>query len=142
MVHLHEQANTSSRQAREEPHLPQGPGAVQRTATQRLAGTKQLRLVPGGGDREDPDVFGDVEGGSVDPQWPAQPESGPVQDLMEAGKEVRPSLDLLSGGLDPDATVRVEQASPVEDGERTDVLGPTLLFGPDQHEIGRGQPLD
>ena len=62
----------------------------------------------------DPDVVGEVKGGGVDPQRPAQPEPGPVQQLPEPGDQVQSRLELAPDRLDPDPAVAVEQAGAVE----------------------------
>ena len=72
----------------------------------------------------DADMVGEIEGGCVDPQGPAQPPSGPVQQLPEARYEVQSRLELPTDVLDLDAAVRVEQPGAVEDGEGADVAGP------------------
>src|SRR4029450_11851901 len=47
----------------------------------------------------DPDVVGEVEGGGVDPQGPAQPPPGPVQQLPEARDQLQPRLEVPTDGL-------------------------------------------
>jgi hypothetical protein len=80
-------------------------------------------LVAGSGKRVDSDVVGEVEAGRVDPQWPAQPQPGSGQQLPEAGDQVQSWLELPTDRLDPDATVAVEQAGAVQDGEAPMWLG-------------------
>jgi hypothetical protein len=89
---------------------------------QLLAGQQEPRLVGRGLERQHAHVVGEVDGRGVDPQRPAQPEPGPVQELTEAGDQVEPSGDLLACRLDPEATVGVQEPPAVEDGERADVL--------------------
>src|SRR5215204_5369995 len=109
--------------------------------SQLLARLQQLGLIAGSGERADPDVVGDVEGGSVDPQRPAQPQPGSEQQLPEARDLVEPRLELPAPLLDPDATVAVEQAGAVEDGEPADVGGPPVVVPQEQEQIRRGQPF-
>src|SRR5512132_2547631 len=88
-----------------------------------------------------PDVIGDVEGGSVDPQRPAHAQPRSVQQLPEARHKVQPRLELLADRLDPDTAVAIEQLGAVEDGEPADVGGPTIVVPEQQEEVRRGQPL-
>src|SRR4029453_10420851 len=89
----------------------------------------------------DPDVVGKVEGGGVDPQGPAQPPPGPVQQLPEARDQGQPRLQVPADGLDPDATVGFQQAGAVQDGERADVLGPAELVRPQHEQVLGGQTV-
>jgi hypothetical protein len=98
-------------------------------------------VVTGSVKRVDADVVGEVDGGGVDPQGPAQPQPGSVQQLPEAGDQVQPRLEPLADRLDPDVTVAVEQAGAVQDGEPADFVGPAIVV-PQQHEqVGCGQPF-
>jgi hypothetical protein len=54
---------------------------------------------------------------------------------MEPGRDRRPH------GLDPESTVRVEQAAAIEDHQGIDVLGPDLVR-PQHDLVPGGQPLD
>ena len=98
-------------------------------------------MVAGSDKRADSDVVGEVEGGRVDPQGPAQPPPGPVQALPEAGDQVQSRLELPADRLDPDATVAVEQAGAVEDGEPADIAGPAIVVLQEQEQVRRGQPF-
>jgi hypothetical protein len=55
---------------------------------------------------------------------------------------VQPATDGLANRREPKLTVGVEQLSAVEDGEGPDLLRPTLLLGPDQHQIRRGHAIE
>ena len=92
--------------------------------------------------RENPDVFGEIDGWCVHPQRPPETDARCAQELTETGNEVQPSADVLSGGLDQDATIGVEEPPAVEDRECTDVLRPPLGFRPDEHEVCRGQTFN
>jgi hypothetical protein len=83
----------------------------------------------------DPDVVGEVEGESVDPQRPAQSQPGPVQQLPEPGDQVQSRLELLADRLDPDPAVVVEQAGVVEDGQPADVGGPAIVVPQQQEQV-------
>jgi hypothetical protein len=85
-----EQAQPLLWQAGQEPHLPQRPGRIQVSPAQLLTRRQQLGLVSGSWGREDPDAVGQVEGWRVDPQGPAQPTPGPVEELPEARDELQP----------------------------------------------------
>ena len=56
-------------------------------------------------------MLGQVDRGGVDPQRPAQPEPGPVQQLPEPGNPMQPRPDLLAGRLDPEPAIGVQQAA-------------------------------
>ena len=103
MVQLHEQASPPVRQARQEPHLPQRAGPVQPLPAQLFAGRQQLRLAVDVV-REHVDVPGDVKGGVIDPQRPAQPPPRHVQPLPEPGKKIKPAVDLLPDRLEGETT--------------------------------------
>jgi hypothetical protein len=126
----------------EEPHLPQRPRAGKRATAERLAGTQHVGVVARGRDGEDPDVIVDVERRGVEPQRPAEAETRHAQDLPEPGHPMQPPPDVLPEGVDPDSAVGVEEPVAVEDGQRADVLGPALVFGPDRHEVGGSQAFD
>ena len=83
----------------------------------------------------DADVVGEVEGGRVDPQGPAQPPPRPVQDLPEAGDQVESRLEPLADLLDPEAAVAVEQSGAVEDGERADVARPAEVVPRQEEDV-------
>ena len=102
---------------------------------------EQLGLVAGSSQRVHSDVVGEVEGGSVDPQWPAQPQPWSVQQLPEARNQVQSRLEPPADRLNPDATVAVEQAGAVEDGEPADIGGPAIVVPQPQEQVRRGQPL-
>jgi hypothetical protein len=133
VVQLHEEANAPVRETRQEPHLPQGSGGVQAASPELLARQEELRFVAGRGDPEDPDVVADIEGGGVDPQRPAPPETGPVNDLPESGKKMQPPFDVPPCGIDEETALSIRQPLAIEDGDGTDVLWPTLILGPDLH---------
>ena len=135
VMQLHEQAHPSLRQAGQQPHLPQRPCRVQPSPRQLLACQQQLCLVTRSGQREDPDVVGEVEGCRVDPQRPAQPPPRPVQALPETRNKVQSRLDPATDRFDPDVTVVVEQAGPVQDGQRTDVPGPAEVVPQENLEV-------
>jgi hypothetical protein len=82
-MQLQERADPSVWQAGQQPQLPQRAGGIERSPGQLLACLQQLVLVAWRGKRVDPDVVGEIERGSVDPQGPAQPEARPVQQLPE-----------------------------------------------------------
>src|SRR5512132_2762240 len=107
-----------------------------------LAGEKEVLFVAGGRHLADTDVLGDVEGLGIAPHWPPQPEFGPVQDLAEPRDEVQPASYGLPDRPEPKLTVGVEQRSAVEDGEGPDLLRPSLLLRPDQHQIRRGHAIE
>ena len=120
---------------------PQRPGrgpAAAGTAgrTPPAAGPRRRVPAPGG-----PDVVGEVEGGGVDPQRPAQAPSGPVQQLPEARDQVEPRLQPPADLVDPDAAVGVQQAGAVQDGEHADVLRPAEVVRQQHQEVLGGQPL-
>jgi hypothetical protein len=102
---------------------------------------QQLGLIARRGQRVDPQVVGEVEGGGVDPQGPAQPPPGPVQQLPEARDQLQPRLEVPTDGLDVDAAVGVEQPGAVQDGEHADVLGPAEIVRPQHEEVLCGQPF-
>jgi len=139
MVHLHDQADPPLCQAWQEPHLPQRAGPVQPPLPQLLAGRQQLGLASGRGQREHPDMAGDVEGGSVDPQRPAQPPPRGVQQLAEPGQQVKPAADPLTDGLDRETAPRLGQPRAVEDDERPDVLAPAEILRQHHAQILRTQ---
>jgi hypothetical protein len=89
----------------------------------------------------DSDVVGEVKRGSVDPQWPTQPQPGPVEELSEPGDQVQSRLDPLPNHIDPDATIAVEQAGAIEDGEPADVARPAIVVPHQQEQVRRGQPF-
>jgi hypothetical protein len=66
-------------------------------------------------------VVGEIGGGGVHPQRPAQPSRRYVEELPEQGHHVQPGCDHLPDSLDPEATAPFEQAAAVEDGQGTDV---------------------
>jgi hypothetical protein len=76
-------------------------------------------------------VLAEIEGRGIHPQ--RSPESSPrnEDDLPEPRDQLQPGCDRLAHGLDPEATVRVEQVGSVQEGEGTNFLGPDLT-GP-QH---------
>lgn len=87
------------------------------------------------------DVLAQVERRCVCPQRAAEASPGYVQDLMEPREEVQPIFDDLLRGLDPEATLGVEQAAAVEQNQSTDVLRPNLIR-PQDKPVLRGQPLN
>jgi hypothetical protein len=89
----------------------------------------------------DSDVIGEIEGRSVDPQRPAQPPPGPVEQLPEAGDQVQPRLEVSPDRVDPETTIVVEQPGAVEDGEPADVAGPAEVVPLQQEQVRRCQPL-
>jgi hypothetical protein len=115
---------------------------VQRAAAQCLAGQQEFSLVAWRRHRVHAHVLGDVEGLGIYPDRPAQPWSGPVQDLTKAWGQVQPASDGLAHGLDQKSAIGVEQRFAVQGDKRPDVLGPALLLGPDQHEIRSGHALE
>ena len=141
VVHLDEQPHTLVRQTGQEPHLPQRPGPVQRAAAKCLAGDEELSLVARRRHRVHVDVLGDVERLGIRPHRPPQPHAGPVQNLTKPGHPVQPSNDGHAHRLDQKSAIGVEQRFAVEDDKRPDVLGPTLLLRPDQHEIRSGHTI-
>jgi hypothetical protein len=142
VVQSHKEPDPSLRQTGQEPHLPKGPRPLQRAPPELFAGKQQLCVASWRRYREDRDVFGDVEGWSVYPQGPAEPDPRPVQELTEAGNEMQPPPGVLADGLDREATIRVNQTPAVQDGQRTDVLWPPHGFGPDEHQVRRPQAFD
>jgi hypothetical protein len=130
-----EQAQLLRRQTGHEPGLPQRPRRIQPSPAQRLARRQQLDPVAGRGERVDPDVVSEVEGCRVHPQGSAQPPRRPVQALAEARDQLQSRLKVPADGLDPDASVVVEQPTAVQDGDRADVLGPAELVEPECHEV-------
>ena len=124
VMHLHEQAHPSLRQARQQPHLPQRPGRLQPSPCQLLAGPPQLCLVTRSVQRHDPDVLGQVEGCRVNPHRPTQPPPRPVQALPQPRDQVQSGLNPATDFLNPNRIVIAEQAGPVQDGQRTDVPRP------------------
>src|SRR6266511_2228180 len=134
-MQLQEQAHALLWRAGQEPYLPQGPSRIQPSPRQLRAGQQQLCLITGSGQRVDADVVGEVKGGRVDPQGPAQPTAGPVQALPEARDKVQSGLELPADRLDAEATVVVQQAGAVEDGERADVAGPAEVVPQEQEEV-------
>jgi hypothetical protein len=56
----------------------------------------------------DPDVVGEIEGGGVHPQRPAQASPRGIEELAEPRNEMRPGLDHVPHHLDPEPTVRIE----------------------------------
>jgi hypothetical protein len=98
---------------------PATPSAI---APQLLACLQEPRLVGRSPEREHPDVLGEVDGRGVDPQRPAQPERGPVQELTEARNQVEPAADHIACLLDQESAVGVQEPPAVEDDQRTDVL--------------------
>ena len=89
----------------------------------------------------DPNVVGDVKGGGVDPQWPTEPEPGPVQQLPEPGDQVQSRLDVLADHVDPDVTSPVEQAGAVQNGESTDGGAPAVVVPQQQEQVRGGHPV-
>jgi hypothetical protein len=89
---------------------------------QLLTGHQQLRLIGRSRKGELPNVLGEVDGGRVDPQRPAQPEPGPGQQLPEPRNPMQPPTDLLPGRLDPEPAVGVQQPGAIQDGQGADVL--------------------
>jgi hypothetical protein len=141
VVGAEEQAHLSPRQAGQDPGLPQRPGRVQASPVQPRARGQQLGLVAGRGHLVDPDVVGEVEGRGVDPERPAQPSPGPVQQLPEARDQVQLRLQPPADLVDPDAAVTVQQPGAVEDGQHADVLGPAEVVRPQHEEVLRGQTV-
>jgi hypothetical protein len=88
----------------------------------------------------DADVIAQVEGGCIYPQRPSKTPPGYVEDLTESTKEVQTSFDRLLRGLEPEATIRIEEAAAVEDGQGTDVLRPDFIR-PEDKPVFRTQPL-
>ena len=136
-----EQADLPARQPGQQPRLPQRPRRVQPAPVQLGTGRQQLGLVAGRGQRVDPHVVGEVEGGGVDPQRPAQPPPGPVQQLPQARHQVQPRLQPPADLVDLDAAVTVQQPVAVKDGQHADVLGPTEVVRPQHEQVLGGQPF-
>jgi hypothetical protein len=130
VVGAQEQAHPVVGQAGQQPRLPQRPGRIQPALVQLRTRRQQLGLIVRRAQRVDPQVVGQVKGGGVDPQRPAQPPSGPVQQLPEARDQLQPRLDVPTDGLDPDAAITVQQPGAVQDGEGADVLGPAEIVRP------------
>jgi hypothetical protein len=141
VVQLHEHPDPALGQARDEPHPPQRSGSIQRPATKLLTRTKELRLVVGGFPRERLDVVGEVDGRDIHPQRPAKATTGHVQALAESREEVQPVPDLVPDAFDPKPPLPIQQARPLEDGQRADVLGPPEFLRPHHAEISCGQPV-
>jgi len=140
VAHAHEQADPPVRQPGEEPHLPQWPCPVQAPAAQLLGGDQQLSLLPRRGKGDHPHMLGEVEHRGVHPQRTAQPPPRHVEQLPEPGHQVQPGLDRLPHALEPEPAIRVEQATALKNGQRTDVLRPALIR-PQHEPVFRGQPF-
>ena len=136
-----EQADLPARQPGQQPRLPQRPRRVQPAPVQLGTGAQQLVLVARRGQRVDPHVVGEVEGGRVDPQRPAQPPPGPVQQLPQARHQVQPRLQPPADLVDPDAAVTVQQPGAVKDGQHADILGPAEVVRPQHEQVLGGQPF-
>jgi hypothetical protein len=111
-----EQAHPAGWQAGQEPGLPPRPRRIQPAPPQPGTRSEQLRLIARSGQRLDPDVAGQVEGRRIDPQRPAQPPAGPVQQLPEAGDQVQLRLDRPAYRLDLEAARVVAQPGAIQDG--------------------------
>jgi hypothetical protein len=135
VVEPHEQADSSIGQAGQEPHLPQGPRPVQPPLPQLCTGRQQLRLVGWSSQREHAHMLSQVDRRRVDPQRPPQPEPGLVQQLPEPGNKLEPGLDMLLHPLNLEASLGIQQPPAIQDDQRTDVLGPPKLLGPQHHQI-------
>jgi hypothetical protein len=137
-----EQTHFPLRQAGEQPGLPQGACGIQRSPAQRLAGRQELGLIGRRGQRIHPQVVGEVEGRRVDPQGPAQPPWRPVQALAEARDKREFWVQVPADLLEPDAPVVVEEPAAVQDGQRTDVLGPAELVEPQGYAVRAAQAVN
>jgi hypothetical protein len=137
----HEQAHPVVGQAGQQPELPQRPGRVQPPPAQPGTGRLQLGLASRRVQRLDQHVVGEVEGGRVDPQGPAQSPPGPVQQLPEPRDQGQPRRQPPPDLLDPDAAVAVQKPGAVQDAEHADVLGPAEVVGPQHEEVLAAQPL-
>ena len=93
------------------------------------------------GKRADSDVVGEIERRSVYPQGPAQAEARPVQQLPEARHQVQFRLEVPPYRVDTDATLVVEQAGAIEDGEPADVGGPAIVVPQQEEQVRSGQPF-
>jgi hypothetical protein len=67
----------------------------------------------------------------VDPQRPAQAQSGPVDDLAEARQKVQSRLHPLTNLIDPNPAGAVEQPGLVDHGEGPDVPRPAEIVAQD-----------
>ena len=118
-----------------QPQLPQRPCWIQPLRRQLLECLQQLRLVARSGKWVNSDMVGEVEGGRVNPQRPAQSPPGPVQALPKARDQVQPRLQVAPNVFDPDARLVVEQAGAVEDGERADIARPAEVIPLEQEDV-------
>jgi hypothetical protein len=85
-------------------------------------------------------MVGNVEHGGVHPQRPAQPPPRHVEQPPEPGHQVQPGFDRLPHALDPEPAAWAEQATAINNGQRTDVLRPALIR-PQHEPVFRGQPF-
>lgn len=86
-----------------------------------------------------PDVISEVERRRVDPQGPAKPPPGPVQQLTDMGDVLQSRFEPAADGLDPDAAVRVQQTVAIEDRKSADVRSPAQVVPQQQEAVRRGQ---
>jgi hypothetical protein len=88
---------------------------------------QQLRFVSRGIKSLDANVIAQVERRCIYPERTAEASPGYVEDLTESAKEVQATFDRLLRGIDPKATVRIQEAAAVEDSQGTDVLRPDFI---------------
>jgi hypothetical protein len=88
----------------------------------------------------DADVIAQVERWCIYPQRTAEASPRYVEDLAESTKEVQATFDRVLRGLDPEATVRIQEAAAIEDSQGTDVLRPDFIR-PKDKPVFRAQPL-
>ena len=77
----------------------------------------------------------------VDPQRPAEAQSGPVQELAETRQKVQSRPHPLTNLIDPDPAGAVEQPGPVDNSEHPDVPRPAEIVAQNGVVIRRAQTL-
>ena len=136
-----EQADGAVGEPGQQPQFPQRARPVQRRLVQLRAHRQQGRLIARRGDRAGAHMLGDAEVGVIGPHRRPQAAAWPYQDLAQARSLIQAPFHHRPHLLQLQPAARITQRRPLNAGQRGDMHGHAVLFGPQVAHIERAQPL-
>ena len=140
MVRLADERDAIALEPLDDPHLPQGPGAIERLRHDPADQALEHTVVTRPRERRVADMVGEAEAIVVDPDGEAFPRH--VRDtLAEARHEVQPRVNRAPDAVDVDPAVGEPERCGVEQHHRPDVHVGRLVLDAEEGGVHRAQAL-